>query len=190
MNRLTVLLPCLLLFGCASAESLYDTVMGAGPLALSDVREDQAKNYLVDALNYWLGKPKDERVRVVGSPSQCAPLNTAEEVCEWRQPTQQVLFTYDKDGIGKSWSYRGDYGEFTNANYQSARLLPASSSRAAQQRETEWVHPTKKKTDLSQDFLECQSGLLQNPNVQTGSKYAVQVQAEKCLQEKGWVRGR
>ena|SRR2546427_3166326 len=83
--------------------------------------------------NQWIGKTKDERIKAMGPPDKCETLTTGEEVCEWRSSgvsgggsysaqtgygsssvsswEHRRIFTYDRDHIARSWSYRGSWGQ-------------------------------------------------------------------------------
>ena len=188
MNILLVLLASLVLSGCQGLDLIPDvSPSGGGP--------EQSKKFLVDALNYWLGKPKEERVRVFGAPSQCAKVKDTQERCEWKKPTQQIVFLYDSKGIARSWSYRGDFGQFNNANHEMVKAQPVSSKPS--QQATEWVHPTKAKEEYPQAMLECQSQIMNDPtntSINTvrgpisGGKVQNQVLIDECLRKNGWVQ--
>jgi hypothetical protein len=96
--------------------------------------------------NPWLGKTKDDRMRVAGPPEQCAQLQSGEEVCSWKSAgvggtsvsrwvqvsswMHQVVFVYDKQGIAQSWKYSGTWGERSSGDPneggapQSGGVLP------------------------------------------------------------------
>jgi len=87
------------------------------------IKKAQDKKQLVETLNYWLGKSKTERIRVVGPPFQCTPQRPS-EVCEWNAAavaSQRVSMTYDADGIARAWAYQGPYGQFTSADPNGTR---------------------------------------------------------------------
>lgn len=186
MNILFVLLAALILSGCQGINLIPDvSPSGAGP--------EEGKKFLVDALNYWLGKPKDERVRVFGAPSQCTRLQRAQEKCEWTKSNQQVVFLYDPDGIAKSWSYRGDFGHFNNANHQMVKAESVAAK--APQRAVEWAHPSKAGSALTDEMMNCQSKIMSDPNSintaqgsASGGKGPSDQQIEQCLKQNGWVR--
>jgi len=135
MRALLTLLTALLLTGCATAEDFWNNeLLGVyAPETLRRKQAEQAKGFLIDALNYWLGRPKSDYIRVIGAPDRCTALNTGGEVCEWSQraprPEQRVSFTYSREGIARAWSYRGDYGQLTNADAQArgGQAAPASA---------------------------------------------------------------
>lgn len=99
---------------------------------------EQPPVYLIDmSLNPWLGKSKEERIRIAGAPTQCTNLNTGEEVCDWvrrgpydisidcpadgvygghrcqrrdGQGKHHLIFRYDRKGIAHGWTYWGSGG--------------------------------------------------------------------------------
>jgi hypothetical protein len=99
---------------------------------------------LVDRrFNVWLGKSKDDRIRVAGPPEQCAPLQSAEEACTWRSVgidgtsvsrfvtvtswAHQVVFIYDKNGIARQWHYSGSWGERASSDKEQS-MMPGSEA--------------------------------------------------------------
>jgi hypothetical protein len=97
-------------------------------------------------LNQWIGKHRDERIKVAGLPSRCFVLETHEEVCEWIHEgmsgqsycgvnggygassswKHSVLFIYDSRRIAKSWRYNGDWRQFQRDQH----LIPAKKESA------------------------------------------------------------
>lgn len=102
-------------------------------------------------LNPWLGKSKDERVKMVGAPTQCIRLNTGEEICDWvrRGPydsnidcppdgiygghrceqtaspeKHHLIFRYDRQGIAHEWSYQGSRGTRRSDAVDEATVVP------------------------------------------------------------------
>jgi len=136
-------------------------------------------------------------------------LTTAGESCEWKSPWverssasptnqsratvsetryQYIAFTYDRSGIARSWSYRGPYGQFTNADYQVTKAQRPSSSQPAPSPALEWVHPTKAREAFDLDYFECQEDIKQDPRGPQGARFLMQDAIERCLKEKGWVK--
>ena len=89
---------------------------------------DPSYSQLIDQrFNAWLGKSKDERMRIAGPPERCAPLQSSEEACVWESKgiegssvtkfvtvsswMHQVVFIYDRQGIARAWHYSGSWGE-------------------------------------------------------------------------------
>lgn len=99
----------------------------------------------IDApLNNALGNQKDEIMRKIGVPSNCAPFRTGGEVCDWvrtgvvggggsthplpesgglaygysQAPIQsweeRVNFTFDTQGVAREWVYSGPKGHRTS----------------------------------------------------------------------------
>ncbi len=135
MTVLTILFAVLLLSGCVSLEKFWDKEF-LEVYAPSKLREKEQR-YMAENLDYWLGKSKKERVRVIGAPSTCSALNAVEEVCEWAHRTDQlVAFTYDRDGLARAWAYRGMLGQFTSADYRAGKFAPSSSNQAGLQQES------------------------------------------------------
>lgn len=186
MNILAIALVSLIWSGCQGLDLIPAvSPSGGGP--------EESKRFLVDALNFWLGKPKDERIRVFGAPSRCARLDGAQEQCEWKKTNQQVVFLYDSNGIARSWSYRGDFGGFTSGNYQRGAAQPVASKPSPQ--EMEWVHPTKAASELTDETMQCRSAILSDPNSintargpMTGGESLSGQQLDQCLKQRGWVR--
>ena len=63
------------------------------------VRNYVINNRLDAALNPWLGKSKDERVKQMGPANQCAKLSSGEEACEWKQSG------VSQSNVDCSWDY-------------------------------------------------------------------------------------
>ncbi len=92
----------------------------------------------IDApLNNALGHQKDEIMRKIGVPSNCSPLRTGGEVCDWvrtgvvggggsttyrygytQAPIQsweeRGTFTFDTQGVLREWVYSGPKGHRTS----------------------------------------------------------------------------
>lgn len=203
MKLLTIAITSLLLTGCMQARSFWDKEI-LDVYAPNTLR-DREKNGLAETLNGWLGKPKNERIRIIGPPNACSGLNTGEEVCEWVTATrsvasssqssassseQHVTFTYDKSSIARSWSYRGAYGQFTNADYHLGKSTPASSKQTLSEQQTEWVHPTKVKEEFSRDYYQCQTDAQRDPKagvMGAGSTLLLPTVIQKCMEQNGWV---
>jgi len=154
-------------------------------------RRDGQRQFYIQSLNYHLGKPKADRVRAVGPPDRCMSQNSTTEICEWTkvgQPLEHsVAFTYGSGGLATAWSYRGSYGEFTNANYETAKSVSAvpvkNRNEAAPSQEEKWVHPSKTGAQFDQDNVECRT------EVQGYPKSMWETEADKCLRRHGWTRG-
>jgi hypothetical protein len=188
-TRASLILVCLILSSCEG----FDLVGKTSLPGLSS--PDEGKKFLVEALNYWVGRSKEERIRVFGAPTQCTKLNTGHEVCEWKNEKQQVAFNFDPRGVASSWSYRGEYGRFNNANHGMVKAQSVSSKPS--QQATEWVHPTRAKAEYPQAILECQSQIMNDPtntSINTvrgpisGGKVQNQVLLGECLRKNGWVQ--
>ena len=115
---IVILIASLLLGGCVAAEDFYEKEIQA-VYTPGSLREKNMRR-MAETLDFFLGKSKEERIRIMGEPDKCMAINPAEEICEWKPKAssteQHITYTYDKDGIARSWSYQGVYGQFTNAN--------------------------------------------------------------------------
>ena len=189
MKLAVILIACLLLGGCVAAEDFWEKEIQA--VYTPDSLREKNKRRMAETLDYFLRKSKDERIRVIGAPDKCTGLNTGEEICAWTAKAssseQHITYTYDKDGIARSWSYRGALGQFTNANYHLAPSTSASSDQPAPQPQTGWVHPAKAKEAFSQDYLECQTDLSRDPKAQQRIAMYVEYAIESCMKQKGWI---
>ncbi len=135
MKNLAVFMCCFVMTGCGALEGVGDEI-GSLFKTSSQYREEQAARF-----NSWLGKHKDELIKKVGPPEKCAVLSSGEESCEWSKRgisgggsasggqgsssfsswEHRVVFTFDKDGIARQWSYNGKFGSFTSADYPVSR---------------------------------------------------------------------
>jgi len=194
MKLPVILIASLLLGGCVAVESFYEKEIQA--VYTPDTLREKNKKRMAETLDYFLGKPKDERIRVIGAPDKCMALNQGGEICEWKPKAssseQHITYTYDKDSIATSWSYQGVYGQFTNANSHLAPSTPTSSTQSAPQQpapqqQAGWVHPAKAKEAFSQDYLECQTGLHRDPKAQQAMAMYVEYAIESCMKQKGWI---
>jgi hypothetical protein len=92
--------------------------------------------------NQWLGKTKDERIKIAGPPDKCATLSDGGEVCEWSSGgvsgggsysahtgygsssvsswQHRRIFTYDPNHIAIAWSYQGNLGQRSSHNVKAA----------------------------------------------------------------------
>lgn len=114
--RLAIVVLAVALAGCDTASSFWQKEVVN--VYTPGIKMEQDRKQLVETLNYWLGKPKAERIRVIGPPLQCTP-QRPNEICEWGAATaasQRVSVTYDAEGIARAWAYEGPYGQFTSAN--------------------------------------------------------------------------
>ena len=113
---LIVVVIAALLAGCDMTSSFWQKEVVN--VYTPGIKKEQDKKQLVETLNYWLGRSKADRIRVVGPPFQCTP-QRPNEVCEWSAAaaaSQRVSMTYDADGIARAWAYQGPYGQFTSDN--------------------------------------------------------------------------
>ena len=94
--------------------------------------------------NPWLGRTKDERIQIVGTPERCARLQSQEEVCAWDRMAlnmpgvrrlmsqtipswmHHIVYVYDPSGIARSWHYSGTWGERSSGD--SSPSMPAQYS--------------------------------------------------------------
>ena len=116
------------LSGCGIFEVYSD--LGNAIFLGKEGMAEKRLNEMTPRWNLWLGKAKDERIRKMGPPEQCATLQTGEEVCTWvvlRPNYQQRLsYTYDRQGIAQEWNYVGDWGKRSSRD-----PVPAPSSEPA-----------------------------------------------------------
>jgi hypothetical protein len=112
---------------------------------LRQLKEARAAAEIDSKLNPWLGKTKDERIRRLGPPTQCAPLSNGDEACSWVQGGVQTtaidcppdytngghrcsggggsswehraIFVY-RSGIAQEWNYWGSLGERSSKDSQ------------------------------------------------------------------------
>jgi len=123
MKRLAVLaLTASLMSGCAETEKFWEKefVQVYAPAKLRE--KDRVRTG--ESLDFFLGKSKDERIRIIGPPNACTRLTTGGEICEWSPKAssaleQHVAYSFDRDGIARGWSYRGPLGQFTHDNYHA-----------------------------------------------------------------------
>ena len=183
----------LLLGGCTEVEKFWDKefveVYAPGHMKEKD------KTRLGESLNYFIGKSKDERIRVIGKPDACSKYETGEEACEWTPKSasagqQHVVYTYNREGFARAWSYSGPLGQFTNADYLQAASKPVSSPQPATQVKKGWYHTSKglddSSNEFSREYFECQNKLAQDSK---GSGMAMYEEygIEKCMKDGGWV---
>ena len=194
MNRLEVIVVLgVFAAGCTEVEKFWDKEF-VEVYAPGHVKEkDKAR--MGESLNYFLGKSKDERIRVIGKPDACSQYNTGEEACEWTPKAsssgqQRVVYTYNRDGLARAWSYSGPLGQFTNADYLQATSKPVSSTQPATQVKKGWYHTSKGLDDgsseFSRDYFECQNKLAQGSRG-TGMAMYEEYGIEKCMKDGGWV---
>jgi hypothetical protein len=178
--------------GCTTVENFWRTeVVNVYAPRYS---RDNDKARLVDSLNYFLGKSKDERVRVVGAPVQCVPLKQGWETCEWLPKVsgveQQIGYTYNSEQIAVAWSYRGPLGQFTDANASTAIEAPQATSLSAPSRNAGnhgWVHASKGPETFLEEYFACQNALRNDSRAQQQPAENAEYAVRKCLREKGWV---
>jgi hypothetical protein len=184
---LSTLLILLTLTGCAALQEFWDKefVQVYAP----EASRDQKIRDLGNIFNYWLGRSKEERIRVIGPPDQCTTPNAGQETCEWSSrgasAGQRLTYSYDQ-GIATAWAYHGPYGQFTSANYQM-KPSKAASSQTASPSSTDWSHPTKPKSEFSQDYYQCESDIVRNPKIHIADKFILQDAVFGCVKQKGWV---
>lgn len=81
----------------------------------------------------WLGKTKDERVKVIGAPDKCTAVSDG-EVCEWvasdvstvgngSSLEHHISYTY-RGGIATEWNYWGDWGQRSSRSAMPATKNP------------------------------------------------------------------
>ena len=106
----------------------------------------QPSKLIDNNLNPWLGKTKDERIRLIGAPSQCVALSNGDEACSWIMTDAEtqtdcppdfvhgghrcsgsgssgehhVVMVYDRNGIAQEWNYRGSLGERSSKDSKAA----------------------------------------------------------------------
>lgn len=172
--------------GCGMLDRFWDkeVVQVYSP----ETSRGRQKDFFIQSLNYHLRKSKADRIRVFGSPDKCTNQGSTKETCEWKQVSDSqehlVAYTYGKDGLATSWSYRGYFGEFTNSNY----AMVQSTSPAKQQpeatlpKEERWMHPVKTDGQFEQDDLQCKTEAQMYP------KGVWDTETERCLKRNGWTR--
>lgn len=205
--RLAIVSIALLVSGCTLLERFWDDEVLSK--YAPNVLLEQQKTHLAESLNFWLGRPKSERIRVAGDPQECVTLGPTGERCEWKSawvttnsvsPTgqsrmagsdgryQYITFFYDRSGIAGSWSYRGPYGEFTNSNYKETKTGRTPSTQSAASPDAQWIHPTKAREAFTQDYFQCQDDMKRDPRGQVGSRFLMQDAIERCVKDKGWIQ--
>lgn len=188
----------LLLFflaGCSAMETFYEKeILGVyAPEKLKQKQSAEGRAFLVDSLNFYLSRTKEDRVRVFGPPSQCTSLGPAGETCLWRTPTQQIAFAYDREGYARSWAYEGPQGQFTS---QDAPMVPLPRPQpVGRPKESEWVHPHKPEGAFMPELNDCQLSATQaqqdqkNVTSRSGASMIMEQDLERCLKDKGWIKG-
>lgn len=185
----------LFLVGCSAMETFYEKeILGVyAPEKLKQKQSAEGRAFLVDSLNYYLSRPKDDRVRVFGPPSQCTSASPAGETCLWRFPTHQIAFAYDRDGYARSWAYEGPQGQFTS---QDAPIAPLPHAQpVGKLKESEWVHPHKPEGAFVPDLNDCRLAAAQAQQDQktvtsrSGPNMVMEQDLEPCLKDKGWIKG-
>jgi len=182
----------IILSGCTEVEKFWDKEF-VGVYAKGH-QQDKDKARLTESLNFFLGKSKDERIRIIGKPDACTPVNTGGEICEWTPKAssaqaQHIVYGFDRDGIATGWRYRGPLGDFTSADSMGT-AAPTSSAQPVQPKKA-WTHPAKhideSSKEFSQDYFECQNKLAHDPKAQSSMAMYVEYGIENCLREKGWT---
>ncbi len=52
----------------------------------------------------------------------------------------------------------------------------------------EWVNTQNPKANFAQDYNACENQIYQNPKTQTGNKFLLQKEIDRCIEKKGWVQ--
>jgi hypothetical protein len=181
---LVVVALSLSLSGCSIFEPFWDKEVL--DKYAPETRRSQQKDNLIQALNYYLEKPKAERVRIAGPPDKCTNQSSTEENCEWtwvsNSAKQFVAYTYGSGGLAKSWSYDGYFGQFTNTNYAALKSVKQPTDGAIP-KDNNWTHPIKTNSQFEQDALQCRT------EVQMYSRAVWDSETEKCLKRNGWTQG-
>jgi hypothetical protein len=183
MKSLTLVLLALLISGCSVWDPFWDkeVVDKYAP----ETRRNQQRESLIQALNFYLDKPKVERVRIAGSPTSCTSQSPSVESCEWawvsNSTNHSVAYTYGRSGLAEFWSYNGYFGQFTSTNHAVAKSVVGKPREADVPREKNWTHPSKTNSQLEQDTLQCRT------EVQMYSRAVWDSEVEKCLQRNGWT---
>lgn len=194
MKRLVVLaMITYLISGCTETEKFWDKEF-VQVYAPAKVREkDRVRTG--ESLDFFLGKSKDERIRIIGPPTGCARLNTGEEICEWSPKAanaleQHVAYTFDRDGIARGWSYRGPLGQFTHDNYLAGEKAIAGSQ-AAQPAQKRWSNSvtgaSESSAEFSRDYFACQTKVAQDPKAAQNMAMYEEYHIEDCMKTTGWV---
>jgi hypothetical protein len=197
MRVVILIMTVAVLAGCGTAEQFWDKeVLGAyAPDKLREKKTEQGRSFLIDSLQYWQGKPKSERVRVFGAPDACTPTAAGGEVCEWtksRSKTPQaIVYAYDREGIARSWGYRGAYGEFTSADYAQAKSGVVAPQQVQQTPRPVWAHPSKPQAEADLDYMECKTDVQKDPQfgfVGTNMSMRLIQAIDQCMGRKGWLK--
>jgi hypothetical protein len=193
LRLLAWLLPFLV--GCSAMETFYEKeILGVyAPEKLKQKQSAEGRAFLVDSLNFYLSRSKEDRVRVFGPPSQCTSENPAGETCLWKTANQLIAFAYDRDGYARSWAYEGPQGQFTSQDAPAAPLPRAQP--VGKPKESEWVHPHKPEGAFMPDLNDCQLSATQaqqdqkNFTSRSGAYPVMEEDLDRCLKEKGWIKG-
>lgn len=184
MKLFMLALLALFLSGCSTLNQFWDKefVDKYAP----ESRRNQQKESLIQAFNFYLAKPKAERVRIAGSPNTCTNQSSTEESCEWAWSSNStdhtVAYTYGTGGLAKSWSYNGYFGQFTSANYAVVKSAAKSRPEADRPREKVWTQSLKSDSQLEQDTLQCRT------EVQIYPRAVWDTETDKCLKRNGWTQ--
>lgn len=183
MKLLMLVVVALLLNGCSFDQFWDKEILET---YAPETRRNQQKENFIKALNSYLEKPKSERVRIAGLPDKCTNQTPSEENCEWtwvsNSARSSVVYTFRNGGIAKSWSYNGYFGQFTSANYQSAKSAVKQQTEADLPREKSWLHPFKADLEFEHDALQCRT------EVQMYPRAVWDTETDKCLKRNGWTQ--
>lgn len=184
MQLVTVLILAVLISGCEVFHKFWEKefVQKYAP----ETQRNRQKENFVQALNFYLEKPKSERVRIAGSPSTCTKQNSSEENCEWTWVSNSgghtVVYTYGGGGLAKSWTYNGYFGQFTSANYAAVNSSVKPQTPADLPQQKAWTHPFKTDSQIEQDTLQCRT------EVQMYPRAVWDPETDKCLKRNGWTQ--
>ena len=186
MKLPTLVLVALFMTGCGIFDQFWEKEVL--DKYAPETQRNQQKERFIQALNFYLDKPKAERVRIAGAPDKCTNRTSTEENCEWtwvsNSMDHSVVYTFGAGGLAKSWSYAGSFGQFTSTNYASVKSAAKKPTEAALPKETNWTHSMKTESQFEQDHLQCRT------EVQMYPKAVWDAEIEKCLRRNGWTQGR
>jgi hypothetical protein len=123
MKLSTLVLVALFMTGCGIFDQFWEKEVL--DKYAPETQRNQQKERFIQALNFYLDKPKAERVRIAGAPDKCTNQTSTEENCEWtwvsNSMDHSVVYTFGTGGLAKSWSYAGSFGQFTSTNPRVAK---------------------------------------------------------------------
>jgi hypothetical protein len=183
MKLVTLMLVTLFVSGCGLFDQFWEKEFL--DKYAPETRRNQQKDNLIQALNFYLEKPKAERVRIAGSPNGCTTPSSSEENCEWtwssNSASHSVSYMYGSGGLAKSWSYNGSFGQFTSTNYAVVKSAVQQQTQADLPQEKNWTHPYKTSAQFEQDTLQCRT------EVQMYPKAVWDLETDNCLKRNGWT---